>query len=190
MDNRVIIDRTEAHTPALPPREWFAVYTWSCQERRVARHLSARDIEFFLPLYRRISRWRNGLRVSIERPLFPSYLFVKIERKERFRVLELPGAHSIVGTAREPAPLPSAEIEVLRDRIHLLNVEPHSYLNVGDRVVVRSGPLNGLSGIVVRKRNSCRLVVSLDLIRKSISVEVGEQDLEPASPLVSAASAA
>jgi transcription antitermination factor NusG len=185
---------TEADLRCPSSREWFAVYTWSCQEKRVARHLSANDVEFFLPLYRRISRWKNGLRVPIESPLFPGYIFVKIERKERFRVLELPGTHSIVGTPREPTPLPGGEIEMLRDRIHLLGVEPHSYMNVGDRVNVRSGPLNGMSGIVVRRRNGCRLVVSLDLIMKSVAVEVDEGHLETAAPsplpLLSAASEA
>jgi transcription antitermination factor NusG len=181
MDKQVI-HGTETGPLCPFSREWLAVHTWSCQEKRVARHLSVRNVEFFLPLYRRISHWKNGLRVPIESPLFPGYIFVKIERKERFRILELAGTHSIVGTPHEPTPLPSAEIEMLRERIHLLGAEPHSYLNVGDRVNVRSGPLNGMSGIVVRRRNGCRLVVSLALIMKSIAVEVDERDLETAEP--------
>jgi transcription antitermination factor NusG len=190
MDNDINY-RTEGNPVFSSSPEWFAVYTWSCHEKRVARHLSAKNIEFFLPLYRRISRWKNGLRVPIETPLFPGYVFVKIERRERFHVLELPGAHSIVGTSREPSPLRSAEIEMMRDRIHLFNAEPHSYLTAGDRVSVRSGPLRGMSGIVARKKNGCRLIVSLDLIMKSISVEIDERDLDAASPaLHSAASAA
>jgi transcription antitermination factor NusG len=93
-------------------------------------------------------------------------------------VLELPGVVSIVGSARQPEPLPDADIEVLRNGIHLLNAEPHRYLKVGERVSVRSGPLQGMSGILVRRKNSVRVVLTLDLIMKSISVEVDEQDLE------------
>lgn len=178
--------------PAFDSREWFALYTWSCQEKRVAQHLSARNIDFFLPLYRRVSRWKNGLRVPIDSPLFPGYVFVKIERREKVRVLELPGAHSIVGTGREPAPLPSEEIEALRQGIHLLNAEPHPYLSVGDRARVRRGPLEGMTGIVVRKKNRCRIVLSLELIMRSVSVEVDDQDietLETSSSVLLAASA-
>jgi transcription antitermination factor NusG len=159
-------------------QEWFALYTWSCQEKKVGEHLAARNIEYFLPLYRKVSRWKNGLRVPIDRPLFPGYVFVKIDRKERVRVLELPGAHSIVGAGREPIALPTEEIDALQRGIDLFNAEPHPYLNVGDRAVVRTGPLAGMTGIVLRKKNAFRLVLNLELIMKSVSVEIAEQDLE------------
>lgn len=159
-------------------QQWFAAHTGSCQEKRVALHLSARNIEFFLPVHRVISAWKNGLRVPIERPMFPGYVFVKIERGSRVRVVELPGVHSIVGAGREPIALPSEEIEALRQGIHLRNAEPHPYLNVGDRATIRTGPLAGMTGIVVRKKNGYRLVLSVDLIMKSVSVEVDGQELE------------
>ncbi len=158
--------------------EWFALYTCSCQEKRVGEHLSVRNIEFFLPLYRKVSLWRNGLRVQTERPLFPGYVFVKIERREKVRVLELPGAHSIVSTGHEPIPLPTEEIEALRQGAHFLNAEPHPYLDVGNRARVRRGPLEGMTGFVVRKKNGCRIVLSLELIMRSVSVEVNEHDIE------------
>ena len=160
------------------PRQWFAVYTNSCQEKRVAEHCQVRDIESFLPVCRSTRRWRNGCTVNLERPLFPGYVFVRVYQAHRVRVLELPGVVSIVGSARQPEPLPDADIEVLRNGIHLLNAEPHRYLKVGERVSVRSGPLQGMSGILVRRKNSVRVVLTLDLIMKSISVEVDEQDLE------------
>src|SRR5579863_7954340 len=108
--------------------QWFAAYSFSCQEKRVAKHLSARRIEFFLPVHRKINLWKNGLRMLIERPLFPGYVFVKIDCKERVRVLELPGAHSIVGAGRQPTALPYEEIEALRRGMRLLKAEPHPYL--------------------------------------------------------------
>jgi len=158
--------------------KWFAAYTHSCQEKRVAQHLSTREIDFFLPVHRVISRWKNGLRVPIERPLFPGYVFVKANRRDRVRILEVPGVHSIVGVGREPTPLPYEEMEVLRRGVLLLNVEPHPFLKAGERVLIRRGPLEGMTGIVVRQKNNVRVILSIDLIMKSISVELDAQDLE------------
>ena len=144
----------------------------------MAEHCQVRDIESFLPVCRSTRRWRNGCTVNLERPLFPGYVFVRVNQTHRVRVLELPGVVSIVGAARRPAPLPDGDIEALKNGIHLINAEPHRYLQIGERVRVRSGPLQGMSGILVRRKNSVRVVLTLDLIMKSISVEVDEQDLE------------
>lgn len=158
---------------------WFAVHTGSCQEKRVAQHLSIRDIEHFLPVSKTSRRWKNGCTVVLEQPLFPGYLFVKIARTERVRVLELPGVNSIVGNGREPIALHSSEIESLRDGIDQLNVEPCAYLNVGVRARIIRGPLLGMTGIIARRKNGLRLILSLDVIMKSISVEIDTRDLEP-----------
>jgi transcription antitermination factor NusG len=159
-------------------RQWFAVYTTSCHEKRVAEHCRVRDIEYFLPVYHSARRWKNGSTVSLARPLFPGYVFVRLNLTHRVRVLELPGVVSIVGTARHPAALPDADIEALRNGIHLLNAQPHPYLKVGDRAKIRNGPLAGMVGVLVRKKNSLRVVLTLELIMKSISVEIDKQDLE------------
>lgn len=160
---------------------WFAAYTHSCQEKRVAQHLSTRDIEFFLPVHRTISHWKNGLRVPIERPLFAGYIFVKTSRESKIRILEVPGVHSIVGAGREPIPLPYEEMEALRRGVSLLNVEPHPFVKAGEKVVIRRGPLEGMTGIVLRQKNNVRVILSIDLIMKSISVEVAAEDLENAA---------
>jgi transcription antitermination factor NusG len=157
---------------------WFAAYTFSRQEKRVAQHLSTRHIEFFLPVHKKISHWKNGLHMLIERPLFPSYVFVKIDCKDRIRVLELPGVHSIVGVGHRPIPLPYEEMEALRSGMHLLNALPHPLLKSGEAVLIRKGPLEGMKGIVVRQKNSTRVILTVDVIMKSISVEVDSQDLE------------
>src|SRR6266851_4426089 len=73
--------------------QWFAAYTFSCHEKRVAEHLSTRHIEYFLPIHKKINHWKNGLRMLIESPLFPGYAFVKIDCKDRVRVLELTGVN-------------------------------------------------------------------------------------------------
>jgi len=170
-----MIPDTSSTSPLAP---WLAAYTFSCQEKRVAKHLSTHNIEFFLPVHRKTSRWKNGLIVLVERPLFPGYVFVKIDCKEKARVLELPGVHSLVGAGRQPTPLPSEEIETLRRGMHLVNAEPHPYLQFGEKVLISKGPLKGLTGILLRQKNSTRVVLALDLIKKSISVEVDGQDLE------------
>ena len=163
---------------AVAIEQWFAAYTFSCHEKRVAQHLCTRGINFFLPVFKEMNLWKNGQRMLIEKPLFPGYVFVKIDCAERVRVLELPGVHSIVGAGRNPVPLPYEEIETLRRGTHILDCRPHPIMKTGERVLVRKGPLEGMVGIVVRQKNSTRIILSLDLIMKSITVEVDGQDLE------------
>lgn len=168
-------------TPELVPEpKWFAVYTTSRHEKRVAQHLTQRDIEHYLPLYRSARKWSDGSRVTLDLPLFPGYLFVHIKRTERVRVLEVPGALAVVGgSGREPIPMPDEAIESLRTGLHLRAVEPHPLLTVGQRARIRSGALEGMEGIVVRKKNSLRVVLTLEHIQRSIAVEVPAGDLEP-----------
>jgi transcription antitermination factor NusG len=159
---------------------WFAVYTSSRHEKRVQQHLSQRGIEHFLPLYRSQRKWSDGSRVTLDLPLFPGYIFVSIRRFERVRVLEVPGVLAIVGgTGREPAPLPEAEMSALRSGLHLRHVEPHPFLTAGQKVRIRAGALAGMEGIVVRMKNSLRVVLTMDLILQSIAVEVDARELEP-----------
>lgn len=163
---------------------WYAVRTSSRHEKRVQEYLQYRDIECFLPLHRTIHRWRNGCKVQVELPLFPNYLFVKTDPRFRVRVLEVPGTVSFVGSGSELWPLPTFEIESLRSSLHLRKFEPHDYLVVGQRVRIKAGPLDGLAGILVRKCNGLRVVLSLDLIRQSVAVEVDADDLEVIGPSV------
>jgi transcription antitermination factor NusG len=158
--------------------QWFATHTNSCREKRVADHCSVRGIESFLPTYQSTKRWRNGCTVKLDRPLFPGYLFVRVDPAYRVRVLELPGVVAIVGNGRQPIPLPDADINALRNGVRTLNAEPHRYLKVGERARIRAGAFEGMTGILVRRKNSLRVVLTVELIMKSISVEVAEQDLE------------
>jgi transcription antitermination factor NusG len=165
--------------PRSEPR-WFAVYTNSRHEKRVAQHLAQREIEFYLPLYTARRKWSDGSRVTLDLPLFPGYLFVHIPRAQRVRVLEIPGALAIVGgTGREPVALPDEAIEALRAGLPLRGAAPHPLLTVGQRARIRSGALAGMEGVVVRKKNVFRVVLTLELIMQSISVEVDAGDLEP-----------
>ena len=136
-------------------------------------------IEHFLPVTKNKRRWKNGCSVIVEEPLFPGYLFVRIDRSERTQVLSVPGVHSIVGTGKDPIALPQFEIEALRKSVDFLKMEPHPYLSVGERATILRGPLAGMMGIVTRKKNGLRFILSLDLIMKSVAVELDAADLEP-----------
>jgi transcription antitermination factor NusG len=186
-----IVDQVEGMVldpPPIPaqPSKWFALYTTSRHEKRVAEHLNVRKIECYLPLYRSERKWSDGSRVTLELPLFPGYLFIHIERKERGTVLAVPGALAVVGgTGGEPAPLPDATIDALRTGLKLRPVQPHPLVTVGQRARIRWGALEGLEGIVLRSKNSCRVVLTLEHIMQSYAVEVDLDDLELLPPLES-----
>lgn len=164
---------------AAPKPKWFAVYTSSRHEKSVDEHLTMRGIEHYLPLYRVQRKWSDGSKVTLDLPLFPGYIFVCIQRSQRVRVLEVPGVLSIVsGTGGEPAPLPVSEIEALRLGLPLRNAKPHPLLNVGQRARIRSGAFAGMQGIVERLKYSFRVVLTMDSIMHSFSVEVDNEELD------------
>jgi transcription antitermination factor NusG len=166
---------------ATPTSPWYALYTCPRHEKCVAQQIEQRRIDCFLPLYRSVRRWKDR-RKELELALFPGYVFVRLALPERFRVLQLPSAVRLVSFNGQPAALPEGEIEQLRERLSRGGcVEPHPYLRVGRRVRVRGGPMQGLEGIIVRRKDRCRVVFSLDLIMRSVAVEVDESDVEPAS---------
>jgi transcription antitermination factor NusG len=159
---------------------WFAAYTSSHHEKRVAWQFGARQIQSFLPLYQTRHRWRNRCEMDLELPLFPNYVFVRIDARQRVRVLEVPGVLSLVGFGRSPAPLPDFEIEALRSGLGQRNIQPHPYLVIGERVRIKAGPMMGLEGVLVRKKNNFRVLLALDAIMQCVAVEVDADDLEPA----------
>lgn len=162
-------------------QRWFAVYTTPRHEKHVADMLAQRQLEAFLPLYRTTRQWKKSLPVVLELPLFPAYVFVRIAREARGAVLSTPGVLSIVGSSREPWPLPDREIEALRSGLLARKIEPHPYLAVGQRVRIKAGVMAGIEGILVRKKNELRVILSLDLIMRSVAVEVDAGDVEPAT---------
>jgi len=158
---------------------WYAGYTAARHEKRVAEHFSQRGIEHFLPLYDTVHRWNNG-RHRVSLPLFPGYIFVRIALQERLRVLEVPGFVRLVGFNALPQPLPESDVSKMRDALSQgVLAEPYPYLTAGTRVEVRSGPLAGLTGILLRRQNKYRVVISVDLIMQSMVVEVAAEDVIP-----------
>ena len=170
-------DRASVPAPCMP--QWFAAYTSPRHEKRVNQQLEMREIEHYLPLYRTQRKWSDGSRVTLDLPLFPGYIFVRIERAQRVRVLEVPGVLAIVGgTGGEPASLPASEIAALRSGLSERNAQPHALLKVGQRARIRSGAFAGMEGVVVRMKYSFRVVLTLDSIMQSFAVEVDGEDLE------------
>ena len=165
-----------------PAANWFAAYTAPRHEKAVSRQLEARHIDSFLPLYTSLRRWKNGSRVAVSQPLFPSYVFVHVHRRDTISVLQTPGIVSLVSTGREPSPLESSEIEALRAGVLQRRFEPFPYLAGGEKVRIISGPMIGMTGVLVRRKNNLRVILSLDLIRQSVSLEIGLDEIEPLRP--------
>jgi transcription elongation factor/antiterminator RfaH len=151
---------------------WYAAYTASRHEKTVAEHLRQRDVECFLPLYETVRRWNNG-RHRIELPLFPSYVFVRMELRNKLRVLQVPGLVQLVTFQGAPAVLPDAEIETLRGALSAgVVAAPYRYLTVGSKVEICNGPLQGMRGVLLRHQGQFRVVISVEMIMRSIVVEV------------------
>jgi transcription antitermination factor NusG len=158
--------------------QWFAAYTTPRHEKHVSEVLTERRVETFLPLYRSARQWKKSCPVVLELPLFPTYVFVRIARNALGVVLSMPGIISIVGSSKEPWPLPDLEIEALRRWMQTRKVEPHPYLKVGEKVRIRTGVMAGVEGILVSKKDEFRVALSLDAIMQSVAVEVDANDLE------------
>jgi len=159
---------------------WYALYTCANHEKQVAAQLHVRAVEHFLPLYSSVRRWKDR-RVRLDLPLFPGYVFIRLALQNRLRALEIPSVVRLVGFNGQPAALPDEEMEILRSGLRQsLRAEPHPYLTVGRRVRIAGGPFAGLEGVLKRKKNSLRVVVSLSLIQRSLAVDVDVADVVPA----------
>lgn len=158
---------------------WFAVYTHSRHEKAIAKHFVQRNLATFLPLYKKVHHWTKQSRVTLELPLFPNYVFVQIAPHQRVSVLAVPGVLGIVGHGHNSSALSDADMESLRTGLERNKLEPHPYLVAGERVRIRAGAMEGMEGILVRKKNELRVVLTLDLIQRSVAAEVNADDVEP-----------
>jgi transcription antitermination factor NusG len=170
-------------SPATPDRQnglfWVAIQTRHRHEKRISQRLQGAELETFLPVHRAVHRWKNGVNAHVELPLFPCYLFARVRPADRLRVLREPGVISIAASSLSPTPIADEEIARLRMAADSVKAQPHPYLAVGERVRVARGPLAGLEGILVRKKQELRVVVSIEVIMRSITVEVSEFEIEP-----------
>jgi transcription antitermination factor NusG len=164
---------------AQTPVHWYAVYTCSNREKKVAAEISRRGLLSYLPMYRTARRWSDR-RIQLDLPLFQSYVFVHFDLSDRLKVLQVPGVVRLVGFGGLPAALPDEQIESLRAGLSgTLLAKPHPFLTVGRRVRIKQGPLAGMRGILLRRKGRFRVVISIDLIMRSVVVDAEAADIEP-----------
>jgi len=173
---------TGAQVYDLPKRgedlRWYALHTRSHCEAKVADYLRALNIEVFLPDYASRRQWNDRVKV-IRLPLFPGYLFSRFERRLPNEALDAPGLAHIVGFADRPAAIPEQEIESVYRLVNSgLNVLGGPMLKKGNRVRVVSGPLKGIEGRLEKIKSQYRLVISVELLCRSISAEVAPEWVE------------
>ena len=171
-----MIESCEAHP-------WFAVRVRSNQERTAIAHLEQRGYQQFAPSFKSERRWSDRKK-EIDQYLFPGYIFCRFDPSDRLAVLTAPGVVDLVGFGRTPEPIPDEEIDRVRRMVQSgLLVTPYPFLNVGQTVVIEQGPLTGLEGILVELKGQHRLVVSINLLQRSVSAEVERSAVRPAREL-------
>ena len=159
--------------------QWYAVSVRPRHEKAVTRHLEHWELNYFLPLYRSVRRWKDR-RKELDMALFPGYVFVNIGASSRSAVLRAPGVVRFVTFQGQPAVVPASEICALATSMLAgCRPRPHPYLREGKRVRVKNGPLVNTEGIMVRRKEGLRLVLSINLIMRSVMLEVDEADVEP-----------
>ena len=159
------IDRRMVHL-------WYALYVRSRYEKKVAKQLQDRQIEYFLPLISRLRQWKDRKKM-VEIPLFPGYIFVYIALKDKLNVLTIDGVVWLVGFESQPTPIPESQIENVRrllDHPKLIEVSP--CINKGDWVEISYGPFAGVQGQLIQQNGRRRILVGIDLIQQAVSVEV------------------
>jgi transcription termination/antitermination protein NusG len=161
---------------------WYVLRTRSRHEKTVRDQLVRRDVETFLPIAERWSRWKDR-RKKVAFPLFPGYCFARFALVDRLRVLNVVGVADLVGISGRPEPVPEAEIEaVQRLASTTLQYDPHPFLTEGMDVEVVRGPLTGVRGKLLRKDRVTRLVLSVTLIRQAAVVEIHPADVVHVGP--------
>jgi transcription antitermination factor NusG len=161
--------------------QWFAFRVRSRFEKSVASSASYKGFEVLVPLYRARHDWSDRSK-SLDLPLFPGYIFCRLEAEHRFPLLTIPGVVHVVGIGKIPVPMDDNEVASLQTAIRSeLKVEPWPFVEVGQRVRVESGPLGGLEGFLVETLERHRVVVSLSALKRSVAVEIDHNWLVPPS---------
>jgi len=166
--------------PEIPTTHWYALHVRSRHEKTVHSQLEAKQQDVFLPLYTARNKWGDRWR-SVSLPLFPGYIFCRFDPADRYSVLATSGVIDIVRVGSEPAPIETQEIEAVQLIVNsAVRAEPYPTLVKGQKVVLTDGPLTGLTGTLTQIRNTCRLVVSVELLCRSVSVEIDRDWVMPA----------
>ena len=159
---------------------WYAVHTRSRHEKQVSTQLEIRGVDTFLPLVKQVRHWSDRRKV-VELPLFPGYSFVRVgsSPEDQVRVLKIDGVVAFVGIRGRGIPIPEKQIEDIRQLL-MQNVPcvNHPFLRVGQRVRIRGGALDGVTGILIDKQGDHRLVISVEPIERSFSIRLEGYDVE------------
>jgi transcription antitermination factor NusG len=167
--------RTESQACDCP---WYALYTRHQHEKMVDQILTNKGFNTFLPLYATTHHWKDRTK-ALSLPLFPCYVFLKGGIERRLQILTTPGIYGLVSSAGQPAAIPDIEIEAIRRVVESgTRVEAHPFLKCGNWVRVKCGPLTGIEGILVRKKNISRLVLSVEILGTAASIEVAAFQVE------------
>ena len=160
------------------PPDWFAVYTKHQHEKSAAALLERKGFQQFLPLYRAVHRWKDRNQ-QVVLPLFPCYLFVRTELARKLEILQTAGVRWLVENAGRACSIPETEIEAIQRVCSSgVRVEPHPFLKQGDHIRLNSGPLAGVEGILTQVKNGHRIVLSVELLKRSVAVEVDLLSIE------------
>jgi len=172
-------ERLTSAEDLVPVERWYAVSVRPRHEKLATRHFESQGLHHFLPVYRSVRRWKDR-RKELDMVLFPGYVFVNLNLRDRLGVLRAPGVLQFVSFQGQPAAVPDSEIRALASSLSAgLRLHPHPYLRQGARVRVKRGPLVGAEGIMIRRKERFRLVLSIDLIMRSVVFEVDEAEVEP-----------
>ncbi|MCC7498907.1 MAG: UpxY family transcription antiterminator [Bryobacterales bacterium] len=160
---------------------WYAVRVRSNFEKKVAASLHARGFEEFTPLYHQSNKWSDRV-ANLEIPLFPGYLFCRLDISKRLPVLAAPGVVSIVGFGPQFITVPDSEIESIRSALDSgALLLPHPYLRAGQRIRIAKGAMTGVEGILLNVRDDYRLVLSINILMRSVSVQIDRDWITPIS---------
>ena len=158
---------------------WYALKVRPRFERTVVIHLRSRGFDPFLPSFSVKRQWTDRVK-SIQLPLFPGYVFCQFDLNARFPIVTTPGVNFIVGVGRVPEPIAQQEIESIRVVVNSgLHYEPYPYLNVGQLVLVERGALTGVAGLITDLKNGSRLIISINLLMRSVSAEIDRSWVRP-----------
>jgi transcription antitermination factor NusG len=157
---------------------WYAIYTRHQHEKTVAQILTGKGFNTFLPLYATTHNWKDRTK-ALTLPLFPCYVFLKGGIERRLQIITTPGIYGLVSSAGLPAAIPDIEIEAIRRVVDSgTRVEIHPFLKCGSWVRVKCGPLAGIEGMLVRKKNISRLVLNVEILGTAAAIEVAAFQVE------------
>jgi len=162
-----------------PDAPWFALHVRSRCEKAVAASLRSKGYEEFLPLYRSRNHWSDRVK-NVDLPLFPGYVFCRLQPSRRLPVLTTPGVVSIIGSGKIPQPVEPAELAAIQSLAKSgLPAIPWPYLKAGERVLIEHGALEGIEGILTAVKKECRVVLSVTLLQRSVAVEIDRNSIRP-----------